>query len=144
MTPLAMQFFCASEPQECRPEPLRIAEWNHRLENTLRRINRQVNRAITPLADPPGGWSIAPERGDCNDYALTKRSELIRLGVAPGALRLAITDTPQGEPHAVLLVMTSAGDLVLDNLDNAVKTLPLSGYAIRTMSNPDPLRWTAS
>lgn len=141
ITPLLMRFFCSSEPHECLPQPQSVIEWSGKLQNRLLRVNQDVNQAIVPLANPPDGWNVAPPEGDCNDYALTKRSRLIELGVPAGALHIAITDTPRGEAHAVLVVRTTAGDVVLDNLGNAIKSLPLSGYAIRTMSGPDPLQW---
>ena len=43
----------------------------------------------------------------------------------------------------MLVVKTSEGDYVLDNLTNTVKTLRASGYNIRSMSSPNPTRWTA-
>jgi predicted transglutaminase-like cysteine proteinase len=143
ITPLPMQFFCRRRPDDCAPDVASLAEWDHKLQSRLRRINQQVNEAIRPLADPPHGWSIGPKSGDCNDYVLTKRRKLIRLGIPAGALHIAITQTPSGEAHAVLLVRTTEGDVVLDNLSSAVVSLPLSGYAIRAMSSPDPMRWIA-
>ncbi len=59
--------------------------------------------------------------GDCEDFALTKRDHLIAMGWSPKALRIAVTKTPYGEGHAVLVVKTDQGDLVLDNRSNAIK-----------------------
>lgn len=141
LTPLLMRFFCNRDPHECLPQPRSVVEWSGRLQARLQRVNQEVNKTILPLANPPDGWDVGPQAGDCNDYALTKRSQLIELGVPAGALHIAITDTPHGQAHAVLVVRTTAGDVVLDNLGNALKSLPLSGYAIRSMSSPDPLQW---
>lgn len=142
ITPLAMQAFCHQQPGECRPARDAVAEWTPRLAALLDETNAQVNMDIGPRADPGGRWEVGPAFGDCNDYALTKRSRLIRLGVPPGALRLAITATRSGASHAILVVRTSAGDIVLDNLSGTVKTLARSGYAIKTISTANPLRWT--
>lgn len=141
VTPLAMQFFCGNTPTECRATRDAVAEWTPHLAALLSDVNTRVNRDISPRADPKGAWEINPAFGDCNDYALTKRSRLIRLGVPPGSLRIAIT-TKNGAPHAILVVKTSAGDVVLDNLSSDTKTLRQSGYSISMISTANPLRWT--
>lgn len=141
MTPLSMQFFCASNPQECVAARAATAPWNDDLHAMLQRVNSQVNAAIRPQANPRGGWKINPVYGDCNDYALTKRSQLIGLGVPAGALRLAVTQTRWGEKHLILVVKTSGGDVVLDNLSRNIKTLKQSGYPIFAMSSANPKRW---
>lgn len=141
VTPLAMQFFCASNPRECIAHRASTAAWNDELHAMLRTVNTQVNAAIRPQANPRGGWKINPRSGDCNDYALTKRSRLIEMGVPAGALRLAVTATRRGEKHLILIVKTSAGDVVLDNLSRNLKSLKASGYPVYAMSSPNPRRW---
>ncbi|WP_052715757.1 transglutaminase-like cysteine peptidase [Devosia chinhatensis] len=143
MTPLPMQFFCASNPRECVAGKDTKARWNDQLHKTLHQVNMQVNAAIRPQANPRGGWKINPASGDCNDYALTKRSRLIELGVPAGALRLAVTATRRGEKHLILVVKTTAGEVVLDNLSRNIVTLKDSGYAIHAMSGANPKRWIA-
>lgn len=89
---------------------------------TVERINAQVNRRVRPVMDETlygrDFWRLAmrEEDGDCEDYALTKRKELIAAGIPSSALSLAIGLTERREAHAVLLVATDHGDLVLDNL----------------------------
>jgi predicted transglutaminase-like cysteine proteinase len=141
ITPLPMQIFCRENPYECLVGSNTALEWSAQLSSLLLTTNSQVNGSIVPRLDPTGTWEVGPRRGDCNDYAVTKRSVLIGAGVPPGALRLAITTTPGGEPHAILLVKTSAGDMVMDNLGNALKSLGQSGYTIRSMSTANPMRW---
>lgn len=140
ITPLAMQFFCSNTPAECRAAQDVLVQWTPHLAALLSEVNARVNREISPRADPDGAWEIGPAFGDCNDYALTKRSRLIRLGIPPGSLRIAIT-LSNGTPHTILVVKTSAGDVVLDNLSSDTETLRQSGYAIRTISTANPLRW---
>lgn len=53
--------------------------------------------------------------GDCEDFAIGKRAELLTFGWPPEALRLAICRTETGEGHAVLTVDTDRGTFVLDN-----------------------------
>jgi len=143
VTPLSMQYFCASHRSECAASGSSQVRMTDNLMAVLMQVNSRVNRAITPTRDTNDVWSLNPTRGDCEDYVLSKRSALVRNGVPAGALRIAYTHTRQGAPHAVLVVKTSQGDYVLDNLSGSVKTLRASGYNIRSMSSPDPTRWTA-
>lgn len=143
VTPLSLQFFCAKNRSECRGGGSSQVAMTPNLMAVLKQVNVHVNRAIRPQADSSDTWSVNPTAGDCEDYVLSKRSLLIRNGVSAGSLRIAYTHTRRGEPHAVLVVRTSDGDYVLDNLNNSVKTLRSSGYNIRSMSSSDPTRWTA-
>lgn len=141
--PLAMQFFCAKHKNECAGGGASQVTMSPDLMAVLKAINVNVNRSIRPQRDTADIWELNPKSGDCEDYVLSKRSALIRHGVSSGALRIAYTHTRRGEPHAVLVVKTSRGDYVLDNLSNSVKTLRSSGYRIRSMSSANPTRWVA-
>jgi predicted transglutaminase-like cysteine proteinase len=143
ITPLSMQFFCARNRSECAGGGSSQVTMTPNLMAVLKQINSHVNRAIRPERDTADVWELNPTSGDCEDYVLSKRSALIHQGVSSGALRIAYTHTRRGEPHAVLVVKTSEGDYVLDNLTNSIKTLRASGYNIRSMSSPNPTRWTA-
>ena len=66
-------------------------------------------------------WLINPSHGDCNDYAVSKRSELLARGWPTRALLLSEVVTAWGEHHLVLVVRSSAGDLVLDNLTTQIR-----------------------
>jgi predicted transglutaminase-like cysteine proteinase len=143
ITPLSMQFFCAKNRNECRGGGSAQVAMTPNLMAVLKQVNLHVNRSIRPKVDSADIWNLNPAEGDCEDYVLTKRSMLIRNGVSAGSLRIAYTHTRRGEPHAVLVVRTSEGDYVLDNLNNSVKTLRASGYTIRSMSNANPTNWSA-
>ena len=90
----------------------------------LNAINRNLNRTIRPADDPAGPgsvdrWSLPSDRdlgGDCEDYVLAKRQALIEAGVPIQALSIAVVETPRRDLHAVLLVATAEGEVVLDNL----------------------------
>jgi predicted transglutaminase-like cysteine proteinase len=59
--------------------------------------------------------------GDCEDFAIAKYAALRTLGVPEERLRLAIVqDTQKNIPHAVLVVYTDQGAVLLDN---QIKTL---------------------
>jgi predicted transglutaminase-like cysteine proteinase len=54
--------------------------------------------------------------GDCEDYAITKYTALRALGVPEDRLRVAIVqDLQKNVPHAILIVYTDNGALILDN-----------------------------
>ena len=85
-------------------------------------VNRAINASVTYARDVDQFgredlWRAAPLRGlgDCEDYALAKRQALLDAGTPSQALRLAICRTELQEVHAVLIVTTERGDLVLDN-----------------------------
>ena len=92
----------------------------------LNRINQQVNRAVKKANDSDlygqeEYWALprlvdGKLYGDCEDFALEKRRQLIAAGVPESTLSLAVAVTARGEGHAVLMVSTKSGDWVLDNL----------------------------
>jgi predicted transglutaminase-like cysteine proteinase len=75
--------------------------------------HRREIRDIWDIADLD--TLVPPQDGfDCEDHALTVRALAGRdLGIPLGALRLAVCETT--ETHAVLLVCTDQGELVVDN-----------------------------
>jgi predicted transglutaminase-like cysteine proteinase len=66
--------------------------------------------------------------GDCNDYAVTKRHALLRSGLPAKTLRLSTVRTSSGTGHLVLVVVTTMGDLVLDNLTDAIRPWRSTDY----------------
>ena len=110
----------------------------------LNRVNRSVNRRIRNASDlsnygqldywqAPSGSS---PRGDCEDYVLTKREELIAAGVPATALSIAIVNTRWGESHAVLLVAGDTGEVVLDNLSSWISRWDRTDYTWRERQAP--------
>lgn len=100
-----------------------------------------MNRSIKPLNERRDVWSLNPTYGDCDDYVMTKRSKLIRAGVPSGALRVAVVRTQQGVGHAVLLVKTSSGDYVLDNLRSTIIKREQTGYRFLNVASSNPWKW---
>ena len=110
-------------------------------------INRTVNRKIAPK--PYVGtasfdsWRIAPEAGDCNDYAITKRSLLRQQGWPPERLLLAEVQIPSGEHHLVLVVRLDDEDVVLDNLSWNIRTWSRTPYRwVRVQSPTNGQIWS--
>jgi len=95
-------------------------DWD-RIDRTNRDLNRSIRRASDDRQYGVGDyWAIpggrAP-RGDCEDYVLAKRRALIAMGYPQTAFSIALVVTPWNEDHAVLLMATSEGEVVLVNLE---------------------------
>jgi predicted transglutaminase-like cysteine proteinase len=75
-------------------------------------INTHVNKTVQYAAEVDGRneWRTAETEGDCEDFAIRKRRDLIRRGFP--ALDLSIVVIPG---HAMLLARTGHGAYVLDN-----------------------------
>jgi predicted transglutaminase-like cysteine proteinase len=141
--PLGYQLMCLETPSACQGGGAARVSADGALMAKLRRVNNYVNATVKPVAD--GGvdlWHASAGQGDCNDYATTKRQELIREGVSPSALRLAYVKTRSGVGHAVLVVATSRGDLVLDVLTHQIRPLSQSGYRVMSMATANPRVWS--
>jgi len=124
--PFAHVMFCARNPDECtaRGDASEVS-LSPLADKQLRAVNTSVNRSISPVDERPDQgdvWQVNVKAGDCEDFALTKRDHLIAMGWSAKALRIAVTKTPAGKGHAVLVVKTDRGDLVLDNRMNEIKS----------------------
>lgn len=143
--------FCMRHPADCAASGAEAATIpaDAATMATLAAVNREVNASIQPERKSAArrfqtGWSILPGAGDCNDYAVSKRHELLALGYSPASLLLSVVKTPSGEGHLVLLVRTSAGDLVLDNLTSRIRPWTETGYTwLERQSDRDPRFWVA-
>ncbi|UWU89966.1 transglutaminase-like cysteine peptidase [Bradyrhizobium sp. CB1015] len=151
LPPLTYTIFCLRYQAECRPRrffrggPILLTEkrWAD-----LRDINRTVNLAIEPVRNELGlageAWTINPARGDCNDYAVSKRHELLRWGWPSRVLLLSEVVVGSGEHHLVLLVRTRSGDFVLDNLTPQIRAWSLTPYRWIRVQSPGRNRlWAA-
>jgi len=124
----------------------------------INQINRQINRAMIGVTDQVAFgrtefWTMplsAPEYSslrtrplaDCEDFALEKRRALIAAGIPDSALYLAVAVSPRTSLHAVLVVATVQGDLVLDNLNDWVVGYQETGYTwVKRQSTTSLLDW---
>ncbi len=140
--PLQMQLFCLQNPQDCKPSKSNIVVHSPRIEKIIRNVNAAVNREIKPTREKRDIWSVNVRKGDCDDFVMTKRQRLIRAGIPASALRIAVVRTRMGEGHAVLIVKTTEGDFVLDNLRRSVVKRNATGYHYVSVSSGNPLKWT--
>lgn len=145
LPPLAYQIFCLKNPGECRTSTQGMVHNTTALMNKVAKVNLAVNRSMIAKADGAADvWTVGANAGDCEDFALNKRHQLIAMGVPAGALRMAVVKTSGGQGHAVLIVHTDGGDYVLDNLTNAIKPLGKSGLKLVAMSTANPDKWKNS
>lgn len=120
--PVGHMEFCKTRPHECRAhaDPIGAVTLAPDLWQQLLIVNAGVNQAVTPVTDEQlyqvtEFWTYPNGYGDCEDYALAKRRQLIDAGWPASTLLMAVVKQPNGEGHAVLMVRTDRGDLVLDN-----------------------------
>jgi predicted transglutaminase-like cysteine proteinase len=147
LAPFAFVKFCRSNPADCsRANGPAVATLTADREKELGRVNTQVNRSIKAVKEigTRDRWEVDVTRGDCEDFALTKRRQLISLGWSPRTLRIAVTRTASGEGHAVLVVKTSKGDLVLDNRTSEIKRWQRTDLSwLKIQSGDNPRMWHA-
>ncbi|MBM6595396.1 transglutaminase-like cysteine peptidase [Microvirga pudoricolor] len=120
---------CAVDVSEPATVQLGAKEWQ-----TLQRINREVNVEIKAKTDKDhwgieDRWDFAEDGyGDCEDYQLVKRRKLVEAGFPRRALRMTVVIDEEGAGHAVMMVRTDRGDLILDNKRNAILPWHQTGY----------------
>lgn len=142
--PLGFLLFCMKQPSHCRNGGgSGRTQMTAQLMRVLNSVNRSVNRTIRPRRDRGDVWSINVASGDCEDYVLTKRNKLIRMGVPAGSLRIATAKTRSGTGHAVLVVRTKQGDYVMDNRTSRIKEWHKTGLHWVAMSGSNPKKWHA-
>jgi predicted transglutaminase-like cysteine proteinase len=152
LPPVAFTQFCIRYADECKPRRMAFRGGAAHIDavrwQDLNMVNKSVNRAIAPEPNTGGvgaeKWLIGPSAGDCNDYAVTKRSELAKRGWPLRSLLLSEVVTASGEHHLVLVVRTTAGDLVLDNLSYAIKPWSKTPYRwVRVQTPANPNAWSS-
>jgi predicted transglutaminase-like cysteine proteinase len=148
LAPMAFTQFCLKYPSDCKSGRLLLEgdriELNDMRRSELETVNRTVNSSIRPERNEDGlageKWLLSPLRGDCNDYAVTKRHQLIARGWPARTVLLSEVVTVSGEHHLVTVVRTNNGDLVLDNLTDQIKPWSRTPYRwlrIQTPKNPN-------
>ncbi|MFK0385437.1 transglutaminase-like cysteine peptidase [Agrobacterium sp. NPDC090273] len=143
--PFAFAKFCLQESDQCRAQGTETnVELTKEKRALLQRINSEINTKIAYSEDngADDDWKINVIQGDCEDYALTKRQQLLKAGWPSGALRIATGRLENGVGHAVLIVSTTKGDLVLDNRTNVVKPWIATQLRwVKIQSPDDPNKW---
>jgi predicted transglutaminase-like cysteine proteinase len=133
--PIGHYEFCRANPVECNirlrdpgPEHMTGTLWKD-----IAAVNIGINAAVRPMNDidiygKDEVWAYPGDVGDCEDYVLEKRRDLMRQGLSLSNLLITVVRKPDGEGHAVLTVRTDKGDFVLDNLTDSVRLWDQTGY----------------
>lgn len=148
--PAGATTLCVDLPWACSHSGTSAALTSRQVE-TAKAINRKINRSVTAVADEaqyrlPEVWALPTRQGgDCEDFALLKKQHLIAAGIAPEHLLIATVLDRRRDSHAVLVLRTSQGDYVLDNLTDDFLHWEQTGYTFLRMQNPDaPEGWIAA
>lgn len=105
-------------------------------------VNTQVNLQTTAIDDHvqygrEEHWALPTARGgDCEDFVLLKKKILIKNGVSAKNLLIATVLDRNLNSHAVLILRTQNGDLVLDNLTNDIHLWKDTGYTFLKLQSP--------
>jgi len=152
LPPVSFTQFCLRYVDECKAH--RIVFRGARVKLTaerwaeLQQVNRDVNSEIRPEPNLEGlageKWLLHPSSGDCNDYAVTKRHDLIAKGWSARSVLLSEVVTTWGEHHLVVVVRTFSGDLVLDNLSGSIVPWSRKPYRwVRIQMPKNPNYWAS-
>jgi len=147
--PVGAAQFCKTHRKDCaRSASLEAAvPLTQRLWDQLIDINNAINAAVVPVTDEQQYsisefWTYPDGAGDCEDFALAKRKALIAEGWNPSTLMIAVVRQQNGEGHAVLMVRTDRGDLVLDNQEGRVLVWNETPYHfLKRQSQADAGQW---
>jgi predicted transglutaminase-like cysteine proteinase len=147
--PIGHADFCKRYPKECGVNSpvvddvhLTSQNWQHLLE-----VNTRFNTSIVPETDEQlyhvaEYWTYPHGFGDCEDIALAKRRQLIEDGWPASTLLMTVARQADGEGHAVLMVRTDRGDLILDNQDSTIRVWKDSPYHfLKRQSQADAGQW---
>ncbi len=149
LPPFAYIQMCVKHPGSCSDHKGNLAMASNRnvkltpkLQRQLASINSRVNSRMIAVSDKGADkWSVGGKRGDCEDFALTKRAMLIAAGWPSRALSMTVVRTAWGEGHAILSVHTNAGTMVLDNLSHSVRSLSSVPYSVVAMQSGSAFHW---
>jgi predicted transglutaminase-like cysteine proteinase len=147
--PIGAAQFCKTHRGECTSLATLEAAvpLTQRLWDQLIDVNNAINAAIVPVTDEQlykvsEYWTYPDGAGDCEDFALAKRKALISEGWNPSTLMIAVVKQQNGEGHAVLMVRTDRGDLVLDNQESQVLVWNETPYHfLKRQSQADAGKW---
>ena len=147
--PVGAAGFCKAHAADCaKPrKPEAAAALDDQRWSQLVAVNNTINTAVVPVTDEEyykvsEYWTYPDGYGDCEDFALAKRKALIADGWSPSTLLMTVVRQPNGEGHAVLMVRTDRGDLVLDNQDGRILLWNETPYQyLKRQSQSNPTQW---
>ena len=151
LPPIGFVEFCQRNAVACEAPPASRRKLAMSDDKWLlvRMVNAFVNGAIAPITDDtlygtPEYWTIPADAGDCEDLVLLKKKILQQKGIPADAMRITVVLDEQGEGHAVLTLVTTRGDFILDNRRNDIRDWTATNYTmLKRQSALDPLKWVS-
>ncbi len=154
--PRAYHAMCAREPTLCAadlrastatpgaPAAMTEPRWRQVLD-----LNQRLNDAIRPRDDidiygVSDYWTEGRGSGDCEDYSIAKKQALMRAGWRADQLlyAIAVVEGYRLPYHVVLVLRTTQGDYVLDNLTDRIEPWEDTGYDfVMRQSAAAPANW---
>jgi predicted transglutaminase-like cysteine proteinase len=150
--PIGYVEFCQSHSGDCLPygAALQRVQLTSEKWDQLVKLNKEINESVRPISDMTQygvveRWTYPDSHmGDCEDYVLLKRRELMKLGWPQSALLITVVRDENNEGHAVLTVRTTVGDYILDNKHSKVLAWQRTPYDfIKRQSGKDPRQWVS-
>ena len=147
--PIGHYEFCQRYVSECavRSKAASAPKLTQHGWEVLRSVNTAVNAEVVAMTDQEiygkeEFWDYPAGAGDCEDFVLEKRRQLMAKGFSVADLLITVVRKPDGEGHAVLTVRTSEGDFILDNLSADVKPWTETPYTyLKRQASFNTGRW---
>jgi predicted transglutaminase-like cysteine proteinase len=148
--PVGADDFCRRVTTACVPEArvVEVEALSQQSWDQLVAINDNVNATIRPETDEENYrqveyWTYPTDgSGDCEDIALEKQRQLVNAGWDPSTLLMTVVRERDGNGHAVLMVRTDRGDVILDNQVGKVLLWKDTNYEyIKRQSQADAGKW---
>ena len=149
--PIGHYELCQKSPAECaqKSASAKPVQLTAKLWSAMQAVNNEANFTIEPVTDMDlwgvaEKWSYPAKRGDCEDYVLQKRIELMREGVPASDLLITVVRQQNGDGHAVLTVRTDRGDYIMDNLEPKILLWNRTYYRyLKRQSEYSPGQWVS-
>lgn len=143
--------FCKRTPSECRfnTREAETITLTPQLWQAIRSLNTRVNASIAPMTDSDQ-WGVVERwdlpttgKGDCEDYVLLKRKRLSEMGLPRRAMLTTVVLDEDRQGHAVLMLRTDRGDLILDNRNDDVRAWSDTPYVYIKRERQERVGWTS-
>ena len=150
--PAAFGTFCSHFASECRQQNGQGSAFHLTAQRMaeLKAVNGLINRTVREATDAAiygraDVWTL-PTRGvgDCEDFALMKRHDLIARGWPSSALLVTVVRDQRGDGHAVLTAVFDQGEYVLDNRTASLLPPSRTGYTFyirQSAASPTAWEW---
>lgn len=146
--PPAFRSFCNHYASLCNTRSgAKVVQLTGEKRKQLQAVNMSVNSSIRQQSDMQTNgvddlWTVPTKAGDCEDFAILKKRELMRRGWPAASLLLTVARLPfSNEGHVVLTARTSDGDLILDSRSNSVRDWSSTSYRYYARQSQTSAGW---